>query len=140
MPRTHKHLVEAQPLHLSVPGMDLKHTIKPLTHVSERREVLPIHDDQLGTRLLSSRHLRQLGHAARTRDIVAGGENPLLPDAQREALQCGISVLEDGRIEAVIVLTSESARHNNCQYIQRHPRAFPGLPRQESKPCSSLGD
>ena len=106
MPRTHKDLIKPKPFHLPIPGMSLEHAIKPLAHVPERAQVFPVDDDQLGTRFLSGRYLRELGNAAGTSDVVACRQNTLLPNAQRKGLECGVLIFKDGGVEAVVVLAS----------------------------------
>jgi hypothetical protein len=85
--RTHKYFVEAEALNLLTPRVRAKKRVQRLTHISERRQVLAVDENELWTDLLRLGNLHELTDAAAAGDIVARGQDGLLLHAQGQCLQ-----------------------------------------------------
>ena len=107
---THKDFVKAQALHLFVPRVRAQKSKERLAHVAKGRQVLAVDQDQVGADLLGLGDEHQLLDALPPRHVVAGGEDALLLDAERQCLKLRPSILKNRGVEAVVVLEGRSER------------------------------
>lgn len=81
--RTQEDFIKAQPFRLAIPRVRSQEIEQSFAHIAERRQILAIYKNEIGTNLLCLRDEHELLDIAATRIVVAGGQDVLLLNAER---------------------------------------------------------